>query len=422
MRKLKNLLCVVCGVLMLCCAVLPVSFVAQAAEPGELSSGAFKTTDLRKETNEATILEIPVEVVYHQSEARTELARINALRTGDGAWYWNETDDQKVILTDLAPMTYDYALEKIAMRRAAELVVEYAHSRPNGERFYTAHEESYPGEETPYEYFTLGENIAYGYTSADEVQTAWEEENEPYSGQGHRRNILNADFSAVGCACVEYGGVCFWVQEFSSDNNRPDPLPANDDATVVTVDVNEKSVKSWRIGHEPTLTVRVGESIRLSDHVRLYVTCLDSVREIATLFAPQWKTDDLSLVAVENGVLTGVNAGSGRITGYFEMLDWTFTVAYQVTDASSSDDPSDPTQPGQEQDPADNPGALGDVDLDGKVTASDARLALRRAVNLDDGLTAGQIAHADVDLDGAVTAADARVILRVAVGLEVFSR
>ena len=59
----------------------------------------------------------------------------------------------------------------------------------------------------------------------------------------------------------------------------------------------------------------------------------------------------------------------------------------------------------------------GDVDQDGKVTASDARLALRAAVGLeilaDDPLRA-----ADADRDNKITAADARLILRAAVGLE----
>ncbi len=59
----------------------------------------------------------------------------------------------------------------------------------------------------------------------------------------------------------------------------------------------------------------------------------------------------------------------------------------------------------------------GDVDGDGKVTASDARLALRAAVGLE-GLNETQKAAADVDGDGKVTAADAREILRKSVGID----
>ena len=58
----------------------------------------------------------------------------------------------------------------------------------------------------------------------------------------------------------------------------------------------------------------------------------------------------------------------------------------------------------------------GDADNDGQVTSADARLALRRAVELDT-FTAAQTAACDMDGDGKITSADARIILRRAVGL-----
>ena len=61
---------------------------------------------------------------------------------------------------------------------------------------------------------------------------------------------------------------------------------------------------------------------------------------------------------------------------------------------------------------------LGDLDLDGSITASDARLALRGAVGLEH-FNADFTAIGDVDFDGKITAADARKILRAAVGLEI---
>ena len=60
---------------------------------------------------------------------------------------------------------------------------------------------------------------------------------------------------------------------------------------------------------------------------------------------------------------------------------------------------------------------LGDIDIDGKITATDARLALRSAVGLENfGDT--KVVAADVNKDGSVTSSDARLILRAAVGLE----
>ncbi|MBQ9880131.1 MAG: dockerin type I repeat-containing protein [Clostridia bacterium] len=66
------------------------------------------------------------------------------------------------------------------------------------------------------------------------------------------------------------------------------------------------------------------------------------------------------------------------------------------------------------------PGAnLGDVNLDGKVDATDARLALRAAAKLDT-LTGQAFTNADVDGNGIINAEDARKILRVAAKLESF--
>lgn len=59
----------------------------------------------------------------------------------------------------------------------------------------------------------------------------------------------------------------------------------------------------------------------------------------------------------------------------------------------------------------------GDADLDGKLTAGDARIALRTAVGLDHP-EGTPLILLDVDADNAVTAGDARIILRAAVGLE----
>ena len=59
----------------------------------------------------------------------------------------------------------------------------------------------------------------------------------------------------------------------------------------------------------------------------------------------------------------------------------------------------------------------GDVDCDGKISATDARSALRHAVGLEI-MEAYQISAADLEADSSVRATDARTILRASVGLE----
>ena len=63
------------------------------------------------------------------------------------------------------------------------------------------------------------------------------------------------------------------------------------------------------------------------------------------------------------------------------------------------------------------PVVKGDVNGDGKVTASDARQALRASARLEK-LSDKQISAADMDNDGKVTASDARTILRKSAKLD----
>ena len=60
---------------------------------------------------------------------------------------------------------------------------------------------------------------------------------------------------------------------------------------------------------------------------------------------------------------------------------------------------------------------LGDIDMSGKVTASDARMALRVSAQLEE-LEESIIPVADADKDGRITSSDARKILRIASKLD----
>ncbi len=60
---------------------------------------------------------------------------------------------------------------------------------------------------------------------------------------------------------------------------------------------------------------------------------------------------------------------------------------------------------------------MGDADLNGKITASDARAVLRYSAKLST-LTRDQLAVSDINSDSRVTAADARIILRISAKLE----
>ena len=67
-----------------------------------------------------------------------------------------------------------------------------------------------------YPFMKIGENLAAGQLSVDEVMEAW------MASPGHRANILDPDFTEIGLA-VKLGGADgpFWVQEFGRPSNEP---------------------------------------------------------------------------------------------------------------------------------------------------------------------------------------------------------
>lgn len=180
---------------------------------------------------------LQISVKYGQTEARSMLKMINEFRTGNDAWYWSSDNTTKISCQSNV-LTYDYNLEKIAMQRAAEIALSFAHTRPNGESCFTV---------TDGECRSWGENIAAGYTTAESVFKGWQETNEEYSGQGHRRNMLNSSYNAVGIGHVYYNGGHYWVQEFGFVSANNISTAANNKNTIVSVDVLSSNIKSYTV-------------------------------------------------------------------------------------------------------------------------------------------------------------------------------
>lgn len=171
-------------------------------------------------------IETKVTVTYGQTEARSMLDMINEFRTGDDAWAWNESNTVKEEYDGLKELVYDPALEQAAMQRAAELIFKFEHVRPNGSAVSTVF---------PSGYTAIGENIARGQETAEEAFIDWREDNKDYEGQGHRRNMLSSNYTAVGIAHVVYNGTHYWVQEFgnpTSVQSLPDAVDGEQDVTV----------------------------------------------------------------------------------------------------------------------------------------------------------------------------------------------
>lgn len=106
----------------------------------------------------------------------------------------------------LSPLTLDPTVTKGAMIRANEIIDYFSHTRPDGNKCFTALEE------VGADYMTAGENIACGYINPQDVVDGW------MNSEGHRANILNEKFNKIGIGYVySSSGIYrhYWVQMFT---------------------------------------------------------------------------------------------------------------------------------------------------------------------------------------------------------------
>lgn len=109
----------------------------------------------------------------------------------------------------LSALTMDPGLLESAMQRAAECSLYYGHTRPNGENCYSLDSKMYR------------ENIAVGYTSAEQVETGW------MQSSGHKANIMATENKSVGIGVFVANGTYYWVQCFGNDTSVSATQPSN---------------------------------------------------------------------------------------------------------------------------------------------------------------------------------------------------
>lgn len=113
----------------------------------------------------------------------------------------------------VSPLSLSSTLMEGAAIRANEIITYFSHTRPNGTNCDTVVENTYPS-------YYIGENIAAGYYSSEEVMNAW------MNSTGHRENILFSNYSELGVGLAYdsnsvYG--YYWVQLFG------EPYPSQKD-------------------------------------------------------------------------------------------------------------------------------------------------------------------------------------------------
>lgn len=260
-----------------------------------------------KKVNAAEIIPVNISVKYGQTEGRKIFDMINEMRTDSfDAWCWNADNETKTRYDNLNELAYDYDLERIATKRAAELALLFDHGRPNGESFFSIYEEE------GITYRAAGENIAMGYRTAEAVNAAWREDGEPYNGQGHRRNMLNPKFNCVGIGHVYLDGCHYWVEEFAYRTSvNTTETTANDSEQIMSLSVPKSKVTGLKVAFDKTsYSLRTGESTEVKLTAKLTVFGSDTI--VTDL--PAISVNDPSIATYSNGKITGVAEGSTTLT------------------------------------------------------------------------------------------------------------
>ena len=102
------------------------------------------------------------------------------------------------------PLNPDANLNQAAQMRAKEIVSAFSHTRPDGRDCFTAMKEA------GVSYRAAGENIAKGQRTPEQVVDGW------MKSDGHRENLLSADFGRLGVGYHVENGRTYWVQLFAN--------------------------------------------------------------------------------------------------------------------------------------------------------------------------------------------------------------
>ena len=111
---------------------------------------------------------------YNSDYAQQVFALVNQERANNG----------------LTALTWDSSMASYSDRRAMEITTDFSHNSAGGK-------------------MNVGENIAKGAISPDMVMDGW------MRSDGHRANILNANYTKISVSCYYDGSTYYWVQNFA---------------------------------------------------------------------------------------------------------------------------------------------------------------------------------------------------------------
>ena len=264
---------------------------------------------------------------------------VNGLRSADTVTVTgtrNYTNAYKVldlvneerVANGLSELVMNESLLETAMQRAAETSVLFEHTRPDGGSCFTANS------------LMSGENIAYGYGSADDVMEGW------MNSSGHKANILGSSYTTIGIGCFIINGTYYWVQCFGTGSDTsscasPSNKTVSQTITVATGTFEEATTTSGIIWgdleeYEYALTLKLAASkvdIGASTTATVYIKNPGNNALTKVTGSFTWKSSNTAAATVSAGTVKGIKFGSANISATTQKGGFTGSATVNVYDA-----------------------------------------------------------------------------------------
>lgn len=189
---------------------------------------------------------------------------------------------------------------QVAEIRADELTNDFSHTRPDGSMCISLLDKY------NIDWYAVAENIAAGYNSASEVVEGW------MDSTGHRKNILNPEYTHMGIGLVKYKGSWYWAQLFtkgtySDENEMPFTITTTTSATTTTTTTTEQTttvnIPPITTGHTASPDFSDFDSKQWNEYLKI-IECINKERAANGLAPLQIYPDMCKLAEIRAEELT----------------------------------------------------------------------------------------------------------------------
>lgn len=150
----------------------------------------------------AAVILLTVICLFGSNTAQAKTQKVSGTARYDYAFQVLKLVNQERAKVGAKKLEMDEDLLKAAMKRTAETVVSFSHTRPNGRDCFTMDSKIH------------GENIAWGMGGGNgtpaQVMNSW------MHSSGHKKNILNTGYKSIGIGCINTSDGIYWVQNFGT--------------------------------------------------------------------------------------------------------------------------------------------------------------------------------------------------------------